>query len=385
MRIFLSCQQALKPQPVPAYAFWEHYFKSAIDEGGHEAIETPGIDWAEGLTRLSAEDRARWLESTWTKTVDYIRIEHARKPIDIFLGYLFPDQIAPSAVLAIRGLGVPTVNFFCDNMREFTSVPATFKNFDLHWVPEAEARPMYASARLPFIYAPMPMWVRPDLRTTPTTEIEGAVFIGSRDDLREDLLGEAVGKGLDLTVRGAGWENPSGEPDEGSRQAAGTIHNQLMFLRNHGLRGFLMKGTYKYRRRRSADWIESHSAPSPTAVEYSQLIRQAEISIGVNRCPSFRRSFSNPLKYSRLRDIEAPMLGSCYLTELAPGLSDLYDLGAEIETYSSASELADKASMLRSDAQKRLRLRIAGQRRALADHSIERTLARIAETLSIST
>jgi hypothetical protein len=40
-----------------------------------------------------------------------------------------------------------------------------------------------------------------------------------------------------------------------------------------------------------------------------------------------------PNTYSRLRDIEAPMLGACYLTEQTEGLECLYDIGNEIEIY----------------------------------------------------
>src|SRR6202142_1808936 len=193
MRIFLSCQQALRPHAVPAYAFCECYFKNALRDDGHEIVEATEVDWAEGLTMLSAAERAAWLGRTWSRAVETIGSAHRSGRIDLFLSYLFPYQVDPSAVRAIRALGIPCVNFFCDNVREFRRVPGCFGEFDLHWVPEAEARPMYAAARLPFVYAPMPMWVPPGLRGTPSKETEGAVFIGSHDALREDLLGKAVG------------------------------------------------------------------------------------------------------------------------------------------------------------------------------------------------
>ena len=98
---------------------------------------------------------------------------------------------------------------------------------------------------------------------------------------------------------------------------------------------------------------------------------------------SRKRSLHRPLIYSRLRDIEAPMLGACYLTEWAPGLDQLYELGREIEVYRDADELAGKIQMLARDATQRHELRAAGQRRALNDHCIAHTLARIVERLGI--
>jgi hypothetical protein len=384
MRIFLSCQQALKPHPVPAFGFWEHYLKSALAEAGHEVIQTPQVDWAEGLTPLPKSERAAWLERTWSKTVDFIQAEHRRKPISLFLSYLFPLQIEPAAVRVVRGAGIPTVNFFCDNVREFSEIPAAFRDFDLHWVPEADARRMYTAAALPFVYSPMPMWVPPGLRTVPRDENGGAIFVGSHDILREDLLGDAVDKGLDVQVYGSGW--PGSPPGQATPRPslARVLANQFEFLRREGLRGMAMRSTYQFRERRSRAWVERSAHPPLSEDAYFTATRQAPTVIGINRCPTFRRSFSSPLRYSRLRDIEAPMLGACYLTEMAPGLDDLYQVGTEIETFRDAAELAEKAKLLQRDSAKRLQLRELGQRRALNDHTIGRSLDRIARKLGIS-
>ncbi len=383
MRIFLSCQQALKPHAVPAYGFWEHYFRNALKEAGHELIETPDVDWAEGLTPMQDADRARWMGRTWQKTVDFLRGEHSRRPVDFFLGYLFPYQVEPSAVRTIRSLGIPTVNFFCDNMREFARVPESYGDFDLHWVPEAEARPMYAQAHAPFLYAPMPMWVPLELRNVPQTETESVVFLGSHDLLREDLLGNVIRKGTRLQVYGAGWGGDGGTQTGVPVSVAGRVRNQLTFVRREGLRGFAMRATYQLRTRGSRDWEAVHARPAVPMDDYLRVTRESRVVIGINRCPGFRRPFWDSLRYSRLRDIEAPMLGACYLTETAPGLEDLYDIGAEIETYRDAAELADKIERLQADPTRRLQLRQRGQRRALSDHTIERTLGRLAEKLGI--
>lgn len=384
MRIFLSCQQALKPHPVPAYGFWEFYFKSALAEAGHEVIETPGVDWAEGLTALSKEERKEWLGRTWGMTLDFLRVEHSKMPVDLFLGYLFPGQVDASAVRAIGDAGVPTVNFFCDNMREFTRVPASFAGFDLHWVPEAEARSMYTKARLPFLYAPMPMWIPRALRDVPSAINEDVIFVGSRDDLREDLLGDAVARGLNVQIYGPGWRETGSETLTEGRSLPATLQNQLRFLGTEGPRGWAMKATYRFRTKRSNAWIARQLRPRLDGEAYFSATREAQVVIGINRCPTFRRPFSNPLRYSRLRDIEGPMLGACYLTEWAPGLDDLYEPGAEVEVYRDAAELVEKAELLRRDPARRLRLRRGGQARALSDHTIARSLERFAQKLGIS-
>jgi hypothetical protein len=383
MRIFLSSQQALRRHAVPAYAFWEFYFKQGLAEAGHEVIETPGVDWAEGLTPLEPAARMRWLADTWTRTTEFLRAEHARKRVDIFLGYLFPNQVEPAAVSAIRSLGIPCVNFFCDNVREFTRVPDSYHGFDLHWVPEADARALYAAAKLPFVYAPMPMWVPPVHRNTPGIENADITFLGSHDSLREDLLGEAVAHGLQLKLHGEGWRSGGRTATRPTHSFGRKIANQYSFLRTHGLRGFAMRATYQLHRSRPADWIDRCWHPAEHREDYFRATRESQVVIGINRYPSFRHSFFKPGRYSRLRDIEAPMLGACYLTEWAPGLGDLYDLKTEIATYRDPAELVEQTARLQREPARRQSLRVSGQRRALSDHTLARSLERIFTTLGV--
>jgi spore maturation protein CgeB len=77
------------------------------------------------------------------------------------------------------------------------------------------------------------------------------------------------------------------------------------------------------------------------------------------------------------------MLGACYLTEWTEDIPHLYEPGKEIETYRTAEELVEKLSMLHAEPERRKRLRLLGQRRALECHSVGRSLARISEALNL--
>lgn len=103
----------------------------------------------------------------------------------------------------------------------------------------------------------------------------------------------------------------------------------------------------------------------------------------MNRYPSWRFPPEQPDTYSRLRDIEAPMAGACYLTEWTQGLDQLYELGREIETYRDAAELVEKSRALAGDPPRRKRMREAAQRRALNDHAIAETIRRVAARLNL--
>lgn len=386
MRIALSCQQDLKPHALPAYRFWAESFRAAFAEAGHACLEAPGCDWAEGLEPLDGRAREAWRGATWQRAVEWIRAEHAKNPVDLFLSYLYPAQVDAGAVAEVRSMGIPCVNFFCDNVRLFRKAPQEYRCFDLNWVPEAEGVELYRRAGIPSIYAPMPCWVEPRWRTCPGSESLPPTFVGTRDMQRERLFAEAYGLGLQMELHGHGW-SPEMQirPNPPQGRGLSLLSNQWNFMVQHGPAAFARKVWYGFRPPRPVafdfkPWVRESLGNDA----YWQVLRECRVCVGVNRFPSLRRPIGRPPVYSRLRDIEAPMVGAAYLTEYAPGLEDLFEIGAEIEVYREPAELVEKAAELDRDAPRRRRLRERGQRRALADHGIAQTLSRISRRLGLA-
>jgi hypothetical protein len=308
-----------------------------------------------------------------------VRLENAQRPIHLFVGYFYPKQVEVSAIRELQRIGIPCVNFFCDNVREFVKPPAEYGAFALHWVPEFEALPMYREAGLPYVHAPMPCWISQELRNSPHVETEPATFLGSADVLRRDLLGRALQGGSDFIVRGPGWLG-DGDSANGSQQShsiASVVNHQIDLVKQHGFGGLLKKLEARMLPLRPPSIPESQIGAAVFDDDYIRITREAMVTIGVNRVHSANRSLHRPLVYSRLRDIEAPMLGACYLTEWTDGLEHLYELGKEIETYRTAEELTGKLSELRKDAVRRRAMRQRAQRRALAEHTVGRSIERI--------
>ena len=385
MRIFLSCQQALQKHNVPTYSFWETYFKNGIEEAKHEWIEANKVDWAEGLVYFNEDDLKKWRDRTWNLTLSAIKRQHQIKPIDLFLSYLFPKQVEPSIIQDIQALGIPCVNFFCDNVRNFKQIPKEFHCFDLHWVPEFKALKMYQQAGLNYIYAPMPVWIAPEYRHSNHPENYGISFIGSRDIQRERLFAEAIKSGIHLEIRGAGWisnytENIQGCPKL-SQNILQKINNQKQIIGNDSLMFWLRKIKSKFVTKIPDEVFISSVKEKPNFNEYIKITQQSQITLGVNRYPSFHYPFNQPDTYSRMRDIEAPMLGACYLTEWTEGLEDLYELGEEIETYTSIEEMKEKIYYLIASSQKRRTMRAKAQIRALEKHNILSSLDKVIRSL----
>ncbi len=386
MRILLSCQQSGKRHAIPAYGFWRTYFVQGLQEAGHEVLEVPGVDWAEGLTHPAGADLDAWRARTWDRTLGYVRREMQIRPIDLCITYLFPPQVDVPAIGELQRIGIPCVNFFCDSVRDFRKAPPEFRPFALHWLPDIEGLPVYRAAGLPHMHAPYPCWVAPELRNIPAAETEPPTFIGSVDVLRRALLGRAIELGADMIVRGTGWD--SGEQNPPQPQAPHSLRrmitNQLALLRHAGPGAIYFKLQHRLRPMTMPPIPRTSVKAAVSDAEYFRISREAVVTIGVNRVPTLKASHRRPLRFTRLRDVEAPMLGACYLTEWTESVADMYELGSEVETYRTAEELSAKLAELRRNPQRRRSMRERAQRHALRDHSLGRSIARIAARLGLS-
>src|SRR5262249_33721490 len=118
--------------------------------------------------------------------------------------------------------------------------------------------------------------------------------------------------------------------------------------------------------------------------EFLRVMQQSTVTIGINRVHTPRRSIRNPVAYSTLRDLEAPMMGACYLAEWTEDLRHMYDLSSEIESYRTPEELAEKLAGLAQDPARRRRLRRLGQQRALTELSVPSSLQKIIVALGLA-
>jgi hypothetical protein len=384
MTIYLAFFQSFKQHPIPAYKFWEFYIKNGIEEAGHTWVESK-VDWAEAMVyHLDKPNIDNWKSRTWETVLKDITKISKKQKIDFFLSYFYPLHIEQQAIKQIQKLGIPCVNFFCDNVREYTKVPQAFHVFDLNWVPEYKALEMYRKAKVKFVHLPMPMWVEPQNRNIALVENQEVSFIGSKDIQRLLLFEELTQKDFDFHLYGAGWQQENvSEPNfiPVNSSVLQKISNQFDFIAQTGLAGWLRKINQRNLNENPSDNLEAKILPKPTFDQYLKITKESIVTLGVNRYPSFRFPLQKPDNYSRLRDIEAPMLGACYLTEWTEGLDEMYEIGKEIEVYRDADELIEKVKELKQDHQKRNKLRINGQKKALEKLCINQSISKILEKL----
>lgn len=109
-------------------------------------------------------------------------------------------------------------------------------------------------------------------------------------------------------------------------------------------------------------------------MEMYKVLRRARIAI--NRHIGAAGEFAN-----NMRLFEATGVGAMLLTDAKANLSELFEPGKEVVTYSTADELADKVLHYLEHDDSRQAIAGAGQRRTLRDHGYDTRMAELAELL----
>jgi spore maturation protein CgeB len=119
-----------------------------------------------------------------------------------------------------------------------------------------------------------------------------------------------------------------------------------------------------------------------TSSSANKIFSRSKVIIGIN--DQFNPLRKNPIViYSKLREFEATMAGACYLTQATPDQEQLFAVDREIMTYTSVTELIDKASFLLSNERFRRQMRKSARARSLRDHTWKKRFDRIFRELGI--
>lgn len=393
MNVFLCCLQSDRDYAIAPYKFWRENFKPALEAMGHRVLEPQGLDFAAPLAnRNDAAFVKRYRAETSQTVLRQVREAHQARGVDLFLSYFYTAHVLPDAIAEIGRLGIPTVNFFTDNMREFHSVSALVNSFTLNWVPEKDACALYQKRKAPFIY--LPMAANPEFyRTEPGVEIPQVTFVGGADHLRVRLMADALAGGLPLKVYGRGWVGHEDGPSSNHAPQAPrpgffgrrrvSLNQHMERVRVYGITGELRHLGSRGTGRELLEGFQDAFYPPVSHPELLRLGANSSIFLGINRCPSPGYPLDRPLVYSRLRDIEGPMMGACLLTEHCSDVAELYEIGSEVAVYRTSDELVAEAQRLMRDAPSRKRLRERGHAAALARHTWQRRFEVLFRTLGL--
>jgi spore maturation protein CgeB len=393
MRIFCAVRHSCDPKYYYG-GLWSANFYPALREMGQEIVESQVdllhtsrfMDIPGDFTRQELQVRARTTELI----LEEVRAAHRAAPIDLFLSYFYNAHFDPAGFSQLRSLGIPSVNFYCNSIYQFELVAAVAAGVDFAWHAEKDARQAYLRI------GANPVWVQmaadsqlyrpiPGLRRLPL-----ACFVGQRYADRDRWLASLIRAGVPVEIFGPGWSSnedcrplaardndPSPATYLGRRRPVpGTWRSYMNAARENVFRAGVTFGVLRsarqlnYRRQaRALTPLISRNARGPVEPQaIATVFAQHEVCLNFSNVWSDGRSGSSLIPHVRLRDFEAPMCRTCYLTADTEEIAEFYHVGREIDTYRCPEELVDKTRFYLHHRGPAEKLRDAGYRRALREH-----------------
>jgi glycosyltransferase involved in cell wall biosynthesis len=393
MRIFVAVRHSLDPTFYYG-GLWSGNFYPALRQLGHEIVESEidlqaasrFMDIAGGFTPQELEVRSQITE----RIIGELKQAHSEKPVDFFLSYFYNSHFDPDGFREIERLGIPSVNFYCNSIYQFALVSEIASAVDFSWHAEKEARDLYLGVNA------NPIWVQmgadPEVYRPVETPFRtpAACFVGQRYSDRDRWMAELVRAEVPVVIYGSGWGSNGTAKQNGTPATANpseylgrksaqpqTLQSYLEVavqnLRTLGPVAGTARLWHQTQYRRETHALVSVFAPfakGPVPFEeICNIFSSHEVILNFSNVWADGRPGSRLIPHVRLRDFEAPMCRTCYLTGHTDEIADFYELGKEIDTYRTPEELIDKASYYLSHPAEAERLREAGYRRAKRDHT----------------
>jgi len=323
---------------------WRRHFYDGLAQAGVEVVVPRGIDfsWArppqatDPLRTANARGRVSEALLTQILTTD-------GGPPQAVLSCCFSHDLELDLVDRVRAAGIPWINFYCDSLYAFDRVAALAARTSLNWFVESEAEKHYRALGVPFLRAPYAL--NPDALPDAScvTPEHALLFVGSANRFRIRAAAFIRLAGADLQVRGWGW-NEALESKPTHDRLPSTLAKRVARAAVRALLGTRVDGYLDY----------------DTMLKE---LRSSVVVLGLNE----GGLGPDPPRYLKLRDLEFPGMGCCFLTQHNLDFADIFDLGREAVTFRTpweASRLAQDLARHPSECReigRRARARVLGE------------------------
>ncbi len=302
---------------------WESVLPKALEPFG----KVTAFEWRSlGFNDLSGD----WLKRR--DAMNAVMLEsfykaHKEKPTDAVVGYLSGYTISPDVLGKIAKSGAVIFNFCWDDKLYFqgrmlggrwTGPAAIASTVDLNLTnaPDSCVKYMAESGLAMF----WPEAAHHEMHKPYDVPFEFDVsFVGGKYGWRPRFIQKLRKFGIKVTCFGNGWEN-------------GALSDEEMV----------------------------------------KLYSLSRINIGFGGVGHSRK-----LMCLKGRDFEVPMSGGLYLTQDNPELSLVYEVGKEILTYKNEKDCAEKVKWLLANPEEAAKVREAGRKRALRNHTWEKRFEKV--------
>ncbi len=359
MRIFFA---------VPRSAWVDANLRRSLEAMGHELVRFSFPGWPDDA---DPDWRRRGKPETNERLLRAVRRSHAERPLDLFYGYLYSSVAYPETLDEVRRTGVPTVNFSCNNVHQFELVAPLANHVDLNVVPERSALPKFAAIGAPT--ARIQLAANPALyRPLPEPRLFDVTFVGQRYADRADFLVHLQRAGIAVRAWGAGWQTRK-------RWDLATLRAAWSFVEDERFDGVRRLVEQRARGNGHAapadpvdDGLEGEVArfggPRLTQHDLVRTFSRSRISLGFATAGDSHRG-PHRLTHLRLREFEAPMSGALFLAEHQEELAEYFAIGEEVLTYTDRDDLLHTVRYYLAHPEQAERVRRAGRKRALSEHT----------------
>jgi len=346
---------------------WQRHFYDGLQAALPSVLLPEAVDfgWARppwAATLGPSHDRAAVSERLW----DQIRTTHAGRGLDAVISYCFSSDVDPALIGRTVDMGIPWINFFCDSSYAFDFVEALARVASLNWFPERAADARYRALGRPVLCRPYAVNPAALPEASCETAEHALGFVGAPNGSRIRHLAGLLLFGWRTAVRGEGWRRPRAAPTAPRpHRPASTDFRTRGRLGERILVRALMP-------------LVRDGARPLTDDEMMPFLSRCRVVLGLNEGRDLNGVYQS---YMKLRDVEFPGHGCCYLTQHNEDVEHAFDVGREVLTF---RQVAEAASLVRRSVRHPKDARAIGRaarRRVLAEHTWAARLAELARAL----
>lgn len=291
------------------------------------------IDGQYGINSSARIDGSPAIGADNNFLVDQISALHGQRRIDFVIGTFLASTVAVETLGSIRNMGIPVVNMALDdrlpnlwliNRGVKMGAIGLVEGVDLTLHTTKEFVPRYLAEGCPCLYWPLASDHK-IFKPARQKDID-VVFVGNNYGKRNALVKAIQSAGIHIECYGNGFPN------------------------GH---------------------LPGNRVP--------EVFSRAKIILGTGLV-----GHSSTIVTLKLRDFDAPMSGAMYITSYNPDLSELFDIGKEIITYTSIRECIEKIKYYLGNDEEREIIAAAGRLRAVKDHTWDQRIFALLQLLELS-
>jgi hypothetical protein len=359
---------------------WLRNLRDPLVRLGHDVVLLPAEEGRRAMMTRDAKAREAFSEVVLTR----FKREHAKRPFDLFFGYLMDGIIEPAVIDEIRSAGVLTCNFSCNNVHQFDLVDGLSPHFDFNLHSERDVGNKFKAIRATPLWWPMAanaQYAHP----VDVPRQFGASFVGANYGLRAEYALHLLDNGVDLHLFGPRWTLVSRLARTKRRVRRDLTMGKALIAPS--LRA-QVKATAEVARidvtRRLAIEYPGSVHQPISDEEVISLYSSSQVSLGFLEVFEQHDPSKPILQHLHLREFEAPMSGALYLTNYSDELAEFFEPGKEVLVWRNRHELLEKTQYYAKHPEAGDKIRAAGHKRALACHTYEHRFEQLFAEIGLS-